>query len=110
MTKPGSDGRPKKIRFGPWLLPVLKLLAKARRLRGTWLDPFRLGAEKALDRSLLADYEADLDLISERQGDQEAALTLAGWPENVRGFGPVRARAAAESVHTREGARSALMA
>jgi len=110
FSRPGPDGRPKKITFGPWLLPVLKIIAKARRLRGSWLDPFRIAPENAVDRSLLANYEADLDLIIQRGVSNNDALALANWPDSVRGFGPVRAQAAIRAAETREKARSALMA
>jgi len=109
FARPGPDGRPKKITFGPWLLPVLGVLAKARRLRGTWLDPFRFGDDKALDRKLLADYEADLDLIASR-GAPEIRRQLAAWPGEVRGFGPVRRQAAEHATTLRESARRALVA
>jgi indolepyruvate ferredoxin oxidoreductase len=105
----GSDGRPKKITFGPWLLPVLKVLAKTRRLRGSWLDPFRFNPEKAVDRKMLADYETDLDLIAHSHGNIKDFLTLASWPEQVRGFGFIRTNAAALAAKTREKARSALL-
>ncbi len=109
LARPGADGRPRKVRFGPWLLPLLKGLAGLRRLRGGWLDPFRFAPDKALDRQLLADYEADLDLIV--GGDDSAARRrLAAWPGEVRGFGPVRAAAAAGAARQRQEARSALMA
>ncbi|HXE40308.1 MAG TPA: indolepyruvate ferredoxin oxidoreductase family protein, partial [Azonexus sp.] len=110
LARPGPDGRPRKITFGPWLLPVLKLLAKARRLRGSWLDPFRHGPDKALDRQLLADYEADLDLLGAARGTPEAALKLANWPAEVRGFGPVRRTGAERARGVREAARTALQA
>ncbi len=109
FSRPGPDGRPQKITFGPWLVPVLKWLAKARKLRGSWLDPFRFGHEKAVDRKLLANYEADLDLISKTPGSMDDALRLANWPSEVRGFGPVRALAAEKAAKTRETARTALM-
>jgi indolepyruvate ferredoxin oxidoreductase len=110
LARPGPDGRPRKITFGPWLFNVLKLLAKARHLRGSWLDPFRHGPDKALDRQLLANYEADLDLITETRGLPQDARQLAGWPAEVRGFGPVRAQAAAKAAPLRQTARAALMA
>ena len=110
LTRPGPDGRPRKIVFGPWLLHGLKWLARARRLRGGWLDPFRFGAEKAVDRNLLASYEADLDLILASPGaDPAAARALAAWPAPVRGFGPLRARAAEAAMTARDTARGALM-
>jgi indolepyruvate ferredoxin oxidoreductase len=110
LAKPAPNGRPQKIRFGAWLLPVLRLLAKNRRLRGTWLDPFRRSPDKATDRRLLADYEADLDLILAHPDKPDAARRLADWPAAVRGFGPVREQAAGHASQTRERARSALMA
>ena len=88
----------------------MKWLARARGLRGSWLDPFRFGPEKAVDRSLLANYEADLDLIAKTCGNPEEALRLAAWPAAVRGFGPVREAALKNATVTREGARAALMA
>ena len=109
FSQPGPDGRPKKITFGRWLLPVLKWLAKARKLRGSWLDPFRFGHEKAMDRKLLANYEADLELISKTPARTADLLSLANWPSEVRGFGPVRALAAEKAGKTRDTARTALM-
>ena len=102
FAKPGPDRRPKKIAFGPWLLPVLKLLAKARGLRGSWLDPFRHTPEKQLDHLLLADYEADLDLIESSSGDTARHRDLAAWPGDVRGFGGVRQAAANRMAAKRE--------
>ncbi|MBL8426773.1 MAG: indolepyruvate ferredoxin oxidoreductase family protein [Dechloromonas sp.] len=110
LAKPGPDGRPRKLRFGPWLLPILRLLAKARGLRGTWAAPFRRTPDKALDRRLLADYEADLELILAHPDQPDQARTLADWPAEVRGFGPLREQAARQASARRERARSALMA
>lgn len=108
LAKPGPDGRPKKIRFGAWMLPALKLLAKARGVRGSWLDPFRFSEDRAVDHRLLADYETDLDLILARPGKPAQALALAGWPSEVRGFGPVRKAAAERAAAARQAARTAM--
>ena len=107
FTRPTPDGRPRKIRFGPWLLPLLKWLACARGLRGSWLDPFRFGAEKAVDRKLLAAYEADLDLLL-TGGVGPERQSLAEWPAAVRGFGPVKAEAARRAADERRRLRGAL--
>ncbi|MFN4326712.1 MAG: indolepyruvate ferredoxin oxidoreductase family protein [Azonexus sp.] len=107
-SRPGPDGRPRKRRFGPWLLPALRLLAGARSWRGTWLDPFRRSPEHRLDRHLLAEYEADLDLLLQAGHGGPAAHALAGWPEAIRGFGPVRAAAAERALRQREAARETI--
>ena len=46
------------MRFGPWLMPALRVLARAKGLRGTALDPFGHTEERKLERELIADYEA----------------------------------------------------
>src|SRR6202040_4145632 len=47
-------GRPKKRAFGPWLMPVFRLLAKMRHLRGTPFDIFGQSADRKLERNLIA--------------------------------------------------------
>jgi len=101
LSRSGSDGRPQKRRFGPWLLPVLRLLAGARRWRGSWFDPWRNSDEARLDRQLLADYEADLTRIATFPAGAERQA-LAAWPEAVRGFGPVRKAAAEQAGNNRQ--------
>jgi indolepyruvate ferredoxin oxidoreductase len=96
----GPDGRPKKIRFGAWVLPIFKILARSRRWRGSWLDPWKNSAESVLDRQLLTDYEADLDVIA-GQMPSPKTIALASWPAEVRGFGPIRRQAAEKQVDLR---------
>jgi indolepyruvate ferredoxin oxidoreductase len=85
------------------LLPVLRLLAKLKRLRGTKLDPFRFSADRRLERELLARYEASLERIVAELDEArfEVALSLASLPNQVRGFGPVK-RAAAVGARSAE--------
>jgi indolepyruvate ferredoxin oxidoreductase len=104
VANPDPDLRPKKISFGPWLLPALKLLAKVCGLRHNWLNPFRFSAEFRIDRQLLADYEADLDFIIGHRPSPELT-PLANWPAEVRGFGPVRNEAARKAAGRREALR-----
>ncbi|MFL6827890.1 MAG: indolepyruvate ferredoxin oxidoreductase family protein, partial [Bradyrhizobium sp.] len=58
----GKDalGRPRKRAFGPWLLPVFRLLAKMRFLRGTAFDIFGYSADRKLERDLIEGYEKDV--------------------------------------------------
>ncbi len=92
LARPGPDGRPRKIALGPWLMPAMKLLAKARRLRGSALDPFGHTAERKLERRLVRDYEAIVDELLARlnAGNRALAVAIASVPERIRGYGHVK--------------------
>jgi len=87
-----ATGRPKKMRFGPWVFPLFRGLARMKRLRGTWLDPFGWTRERRVERQLLADYERMmaqlLPALSRR--NIETAIALAKLPQTITGFGPVK--------------------
>ena len=88
-----ESGEVRKSEVGPWILPVFRGLASLRRLRGTWLDPFRRTEERRMALAALAEYEADIDrLLAEVDGERlPLALEIAGLPETIRGYGHVRA-------------------
>ena len=69
-------------------------LARARRLRGTALDPFRFQADRRLDRELIHWFEAELDALPSRDISAESKARVAGAPMDIRGYGPVREEAA----------------
>ena len=98
-----ATGRPRKMRFGPWMMTAFKLLAKMKGLRGTRFDIFGYSAERKLERRLIADYEALLDDIVPllKPETQEVVVALAALPEQIRGYGPVK-RAAIEKAKLRE--------
>lgn len=100
-----TTGRPKKYELGPWVVPILRVLAKLRWLRGKKLDPFGMSADRRLERELLARYEATLDRIAaELDGSRfDVALGLARLPEQVRGYGPIKSAAAARARTAEEG-------
>jgi indolepyruvate ferredoxin oxidoreductase len=93
LARPGPDGRPRKMRFGPWMMTAFRWLAKARRWRGSWLDPFGHTEERKLERQLADDYEHLLrgTLLPALSGDNHAAaVALAKLPERIRGYGHVK--------------------
>jgi indolepyruvate ferredoxin oxidoreductase len=94
-----ATGRPKKYELGPWVLPILRVLAKLRSLRGTKLDLFGMSADRRLERELLARYESLLDRVVAELDDSrfDVALELARLPERVRGYGPIKSAAAARA-------------
>jgi indolepyruvate ferredoxin oxidoreductase len=94
--KRGRDGAAKS-EYGAWLRWPLRCLAAARRWRGSWADPLRTSAEHRLDAALAAEYEAALQRVigSLTAANLGAAVAVAEAPAVLRGFGSVKARAAA---------------
>jgi indolepyruvate ferredoxin oxidoreductase len=87
-----TTGLPRKMSFGPWILPVFRLLAKFKGLRGTAFDPFGRSPERRTERKLIGDYEAMLDevLAGLTPDNHHVAVGLAAIPEKIRGFGHVK--------------------
>jgi len=89
-----ATGEPRKLEFGRWVLPVFRLLAKGKRLRGTAWDPFGYTQERKLERQMIADYERLLDELSQRLSPQThaTATALASLPLEIKGFGHIKLR------------------
>jgi indolepyruvate ferredoxin oxidoreductase len=89
-----TTGLPRKMSFGPWMLPVFRLLAKFKGLRGTSFDPFGRSLERRTERTLITDYEAMLDEVLAKltPENHHLAVGLAVIPEKIRGFGHVKQR------------------
>jgi indolepyruvate ferredoxin oxidoreductase len=94
-----QTGVPRKMSFGPWMLSVFLLLARARRLRGTLFDPFGWTRERRLERQLIAEYESlILEILKGLEPYRyETAVQLASLPQTIRGFGHVKAKSIAEA-------------
>jgi indolepyruvate ferredoxin oxidoreductase len=88
-------GRPRKRAFGAWMLPLFRLMAKMRTLRGTALDIFGYSADRKLERDLIAGYEKDvatvLSLLSPVTLD--TSIEILSLPDRIRGYGPVKEKA-----------------
>lgn len=91
-----AQGRPQKVKLGPWMQPLLGALSKARGLRGSFLDPFRFSADRKLDRELLEWFECVLDLVERgySEKDRDTCWALLTAPREIRGYGIVREEAA----------------
>jgi indolepyruvate ferredoxin oxidoreductase len=98
-----ADGRPRKRRFGRWMLPAFGLLAGLKGLRGTAFDPFGRTAERRMERQLIADYVALVEhvLHNLRRENLDAAVALMSLYGEIRGYGPVK-EAAVKRVRARE--------
>jgi len=91
-----ARGRPRKRSFGAWMLPVFRLLARARKLRGTRFDPFGYTAERRMERELIGEFEENLDLLLVRLdgGNVDQAAGIVSMYLKIRGYGPVKEEAA----------------
>jgi indolepyruvate ferredoxin oxidoreductase len=95
LAKPDpSTGAPAKIEYGPWLAQAMRVLARMRRFRGTAFDVFGRTAERRCERALIGEYEALLDelLAALAPHNHALAVELARIPEDIRGYGHVKAR------------------
>jgi indolepyruvate ferredoxin oxidoreductase len=81
-----------KREFGPWMLPMFRLLAKLKGLRGTAFDPFGYTAERKQERALIGQYEGLIDelLSCLTPANHALALKLASVPDDIRGYGHVK--------------------
>ncbi|WP_321397778.1 indolepyruvate ferredoxin oxidoreductase family protein [Emcibacter sp.] len=98
LAKKDNQGHLKKMSFGPWMMPALKLVAKMKGLRGTTFDIFGKTNERKMERRLLADYERHLEEILGHldKNNLDRAIALASYPEDIRGFGHVKEKAVRE--------------
>jgi len=93
-----------KREVGSWILPGFRVLARARRWRNTWLDPFRNSADRRLARVWLERFEQDVKgVLAELEAvNLETALQLLALPQQLRGYGHVRREKAQQLKTERE--------
>ncbi len=92
LARPRHGQPPRKLRLGGWMMPLMRVLAAGRRLRGTALDVFGRTDERRLERELVRQYEARIDaLLPQLTADNVALATqIAAVPQTMRGFGHVK--------------------
>ncbi|MFC3614405.1 indolepyruvate ferredoxin oxidoreductase family protein [Lutimaribacter marinistellae] len=91
--KTDARGRPAKREFGAWMGSALGVLAKMKSLRGTPFNPFGYHAEAREHRDLIKLYDTILTRVPSC-ADAETVMELLNAPDEIRGYGPVRAAAA----------------
>jgi indolepyruvate ferredoxin oxidoreductase len=82
------------MRFGPWMGTVFSVLRSLKGLRGTPLDVFGYTAERRMERELIREYEATVSRLLDRldAGNHALAVEIASLPDEMRGFGHIKAR------------------
>ncbi len=88
-----ATGRPKKREFGPWMMQGFHVLARLKFLRGTPLDIFGYHHDRREERALIREYEEIMDKVLARAATADRALCreLLNTPDDMRGYGPVKA-------------------
>jgi indolepyruvate ferredoxin oxidoreductase len=94
FAKRDSQGHLVKAQYGAWMGFAFRCLARFRRLRGTFFDPFGHTAERKMERRLIRDYQSLLEEMTAAlsPGNHDVAVALASLPERMRGFGHVKQR------------------
>ncbi|MBV7484333.1 indolepyruvate ferredoxin oxidoreductase family protein [Bordetella sp. BOR01] len=95
--KDPHTGVPRKIALGPATLGAMRVLARFKGLRGTWLDPFGHGAERRMERQLIDEYRDTVQVLLDHLSPTNLAqaASIAALPDKVRGFGHVKAASVA---------------
>ncbi|MBM1555526.1 indolepyruvate ferredoxin oxidoreductase family protein [Sulfitobacter mediterraneus] len=96
-TGKDTRGRPFKKTFGPWMGKTFGLLARMKGLRGTWADVFRYGADRKLEVALIGWFEGVMAQVGASHMDEADALAILSAPMEIRGYGPVKEKAAAQA-------------
>jgi indolepyruvate ferredoxin oxidoreductase len=94
LGRRNGRGELTKMNFGPWVQVLFRALAAARFLRATPLDLFGYGAERRQERALPGQYRQALAEMLPKLSPASLApaVAFAQLPEQIRGFGHVKAR------------------
>jgi indolepyruvate ferredoxin oxidoreductase len=95
-------GMPRKMTFGPWILPLFATLARLKGLREGPFDVFARSPERRLERTLRDAYLRAVRQIAGTMSahNAEHCIDIAKAPLEVRGYGHVKS-AAAEALLNR---------
>ena len=104
LSRENKSGKIKKKQFGPWFLFILKLLAKAKFIRGTVFDMFSYSSERKNEIKLVAQYETDLEkfLPLYKLSNSDLLEELALLPMDIKGFGHVKEKSIQEASQKRD--------
>ncbi|MFN0317423.1 MAG: indolepyruvate ferredoxin oxidoreductase family protein [Burkholderiales bacterium] len=89
-----DTGNPRKQRYGPWVIPAFRLLARMKTLRGSIWDVFAHTADRKTERRLIAEFESLAEEISRdlSPANHDSAVALVALAEKIRGYGHVKAK------------------
>jgi indolepyruvate ferredoxin oxidoreductase len=94
LAKTNAKGELQKQKFGPAMLTGFKLLAKLKGLRGGAFDIFGRSEERQTERALIGEYQSSIREVLQALSEvnHAAAIDVARIPEQIKGYGHVKAR------------------
>ena len=94
IAKTNARGELVKQPFGPWIRTAFGVLAKLKGLRGGALDVFGRSEERRMERALITEYRSSIEEVLQtlNGGNRALAAEIARVPEDIRGYGHVKAR------------------
>ncbi len=94
ISRTNDKGELIKRPFGPWIRSAFGVMAKMKGLRGTALDIFGRSEERRTERALIEEYRQCIGelLATLNTGNLALAAEIARIPEDIRGYGHVKAR------------------
>jgi indolepyruvate ferredoxin oxidoreductase len=94
IAKTNGKGELQKQKFGPLMLTGFKVLKHFKWLRGSAMDVFGYTQERRTERALIQQYRTSVDAMLGQLnvGNHALAVEIARVPEQIKGFGHVKAR------------------
>ena len=94
LASRNEQGELVKKPYGAWMMQAFGVLAKLKGLRGTAFDIFGYTEERRSERALISAYQETVSglLATLSKHNLETALDIASVPEEIRGYGHVKAR------------------
>jgi len=89
-----KTGQIRKLAFGPWIRPFLRVIAHLKVLRGTPFDMFGYTRERRDERARIDEYEQTItDICTSLSSENlQVATEIATLILNIRGFGHIKQR------------------
>jgi indolepyruvate ferredoxin oxidoreductase len=94
IAKRNEKGELRKQKYGQWMLGAFRVLSKFKAVRGTSFDIFGYTHERQAERALPGEYRRSIEQViaSLDAANHARALEIARIPEQIKGFGHVKAR------------------
>ena len=84
-------GLDRKITLGPWATPMIEVLARGKRFRGTSRDPFGRAEVRRVERQLPGEYlDAVVAALGPDGTDLDRAVRVAALADLVRGYEDIK--------------------